>query len=321
MAIFSEARPFLPIDLPLMRRLTAYGVSLDSATSLTRGIHMMEGAFWSALPLTDLGTPTLVLRTEDSGYVAQFRHKLNDQHAHIVFIAPDLRNDSDESAWLALIDAMVYAAGKRGALTLNAEVDENSDAFVLLRSCGFAVYARQQIWRLAAGTATNTADSTTQPTDLLRIEAASDAFSISALYNSIVPRLVLQADAPPETDRGLVCEQNGRVNAYFAVQEGRNGVYVQPFLHPEMYDQATAVHRALLAHLPRAERCPVYVCVRRYQDWLREPLSELGFEPWSSQAVMVKHTTARIEQPLLRPIMAFERAVQVAGPPVRAKIQ
>ncbi len=310
LAALPEARPFLPIDLPLVHRLTPYGVSLDSETSLTRGIHTLGGAVWSSVPLTDLGTPTFVLRDGENGYVAQFRHRLGDQHAHIVFIAPDLERCEDDGAWLALLDAMVGAAGKRGALTLNAEVDENSDAYVLLRRCGFAVYARQEIWRRSPGAVPPIR------TTLVRPELESDAFGINVLYTNIVPRLVLQADAPPETGRGMVCEQQGRIMAYLSIQEGKSGIFIQTFLHPEMYDQAMTLHGAVLARLPRAERCPVYICVRRYQDWLRGPLAGLGFEAWGSQAVMVKHTVARIEHPVLKAAMVLEGAVRV-GPPIK----
>ncbi len=310
MASFLEARPFLPIDLPLVRRLTPQGVSLDSEVSLTRGVHTIGGAVWSSLPLTDLGTPTFVLRDGENEFVGQFRHRMGDQHAHIVFIAPDLNLCETEDGWFALLDAMVVAAGKRGALTLNAEVDENSMAFVALRQCGFAIYARQEILKrdpapLPAATG-----------DLVRPELDSDAFGINALYTSIVPRLVLQADAPPEPGRGFICEVSGRIVAYCSVSEGRSGIFVQSFLHPEMYDQSQAIHSAVLARLPRADRCSVYICVRRYQDWLRGPLTDLGFESWASQAVMVKHTVARITHPILRKVTTLEGAVRV-GPPIK----
>lgn len=310
MASLPEARPFLPIDLPLVHRLTPHGVSLDSEISLTRGVHTLGGAMWGSFPLTDLGTPTFVLRDGENGFVAQFRHRMGDQHAHIVFIAPNLDKCESEDGWFALIDAMVIAAGKRGALTLNAEVDDSSPEFVVLRQCGFAIYARQEILKRAP------APIPAVTGDLVRPETESDAFSINALYTNIVPRLVLQADSPPETGRGLLCEQNGRVMAYFSISEGRSGIFVQSFLHPEMYEQSRAVHSAVLARLPRAERCPVYVCVRRYQDWLRGPLTDLGFESWASQAVMVKHTVARIEHPVLKTVTRLEGAVRV-GPPIK----
>jgi len=42
---------------------------------------------------------------------------------------------------------------------------------------------------------------------------------------------------------------------------------------------------------------PVYLCLQRYQEWLEGTLTTLNFEPLVSQAVMVKHTTSRVEQP------------------------
>ncbi len=318
LASLPEARPFLPIDLPLVHRLTTYGVSFDSAISLTHGIHSVEGAFWGAVPLADFGTPTYVLRDGDTGYIAQFRHRLGEQHAHIVFVAPDMDKygtHAGETAWLALIDAMTIAAGRRGAFTLNAEVDENSAAFGLLRQCGFAVYARQTIWRRPPAAIPEFTP------DLLRAETESDGLAIDGLYTGIVPRLVLQADAPPDTGRGLIYEPvTGGVAAYFSIQDGRSGIFVQPFLHPEMFDQATAITDALLGNLPRADRLPVYVCVRRYQDWLGTTLSRLGFEPFASQAVLVKHTVNRIEHPVLATVAAIEGAVRV-GPSSRVKIR
>ncbi len=132
---FPEARSLLPTDLRLVRRLASRGVSFDSVTSLTRGTHTLEGAMWNAVPLTDLGTPTFVLRNGDEPYVAQFRHKNGEQHAHITFIAPDTEPAS-EMAWLQLLDAMTAAAGRRGATTLKAEVGE--PGFMRGRSYGSA---------------------------------------------------------------------------------------------------------------------------------------------------------------------------------------
>src|SRR5258707_15189054 len=146
MRTFPEARPILPIDLPLVRRLAAHGVSLDSATNLTRGPHTLEGALWSSVPLADFGTPTFVLRDSETAYVAQFRHRSGDSQAHITFIAPDVSLCGD-SGWLSLIDSMTQAAGRRGATMLKAEVCETGSAFTVLRQAGFSVYARQEIWK------------------------------------------------------------------------------------------------------------------------------------------------------------------------------
>ncbi len=308
----SEVRPFLPIDLPLIHRLAPQGISLDAAVSLTRGIHTVGSAFWSAVPLTDLGTPTLVLRNGDADYVAQFRHKAGESHAHIVFIAPDLNRCPDERGWLTLIDAMTSAAGKRGALTLNAEVAETGDAFPVLRQCGFAVYGHQELWqRLPSPVAPVSGVSY-----LFREETEADRTALEVFYASVVPGSIWQAAALPESTRGLIYEHNGRIGAYFAMQEGRTGVFAQIVIRPELSDRAVTLCRAWLTRLPRAEKVPVYVGVRRYQAGLQYPLAELGFAAWDSHALLVKHTVARIERPLLRTIATIDGAVRV-GPVTR----
>ncbi|MEP7288184.1 MAG: hypothetical protein ABI947_20710 [Chloroflexota bacterium] len=308
MRSFPEARFILPHDLPLVRRLASQGVSFDSATSLTRGPHTLEGALWNALPLTDLGMPTFVMRNGDNAYVAQFRHKSGEQHAHITFIAPDV-NLYGESAWLALLDAMTMAAGRRGAFTLNAEVAETGVPFVILREAGFAVYARQEIWKREPRLIS------TDVTDVLRPATAQDSWAISSLYSSVVPRLVLQADALPEYGHGgLVYEENGQILGYLSIQEGKYGLYVQSLLHPDAYHQSRMIIAALLARLPRVERLPLYWPVRRYQEWLNGPLNDMGFDAWSSQAVMVKHTVYRLEQPALK--MVYAKGMIPARTPV-----
>jgi hypothetical protein len=308
MRSFSDARPFLPIDLPLVRRLAPRGVSFDSSTCLTRGVNTLEGAVWSAVPLADLGTPTFVLREGDNANVAQFRHKHGEHHAHITFIAPDVEV-AGENAWLSLLDAMTRTAGKRGAMTLNAEVSEAGLAFATLRQAGFAVYARQEIWKREP--------APVQPApDMLRPLADEDAWAINSLYVSIVPKLVLQADTLPDAGHGgLVYERDGHLLAYVSVQEGKNGYYIQSLFHPDTYADAQGILASVLTRLPRADRLPVYVQVRRYQEWLHTPLADLGLYSWSSQAVMVKHTVARIEHP------AFKTSHMLEGVmPVRTRV-
>ncbi len=308
----SEVRPFLPIDLPLIHRLAPQGISLDAAVSLTRGIHTVGAAFWSAVPLTDLGTPTLVLRNDSGDYVAQFRHRAGETHAHIVFIAPDLNRCPDERGWLTMIDAMTSAAGKRGALTLNAEVSEIGDSFPVLRQCGFAVYGYQELWQRLPEAVTPVSDAKY----LFREETEADRTALEVFYAGVVPRSIWQAAALPESTRGLIYEHDGRIGAYFAMQEGRTGIFAQIVIRPELSDRAAMLCRAWLTRLPRAEKVPVYVGVRRYQSGLQYPLSELGFAAWDRHALLVKHTVARIERPHLRSVATIEGAVRV-GPATR----
>src|SRR5205823_708072 len=97
------------------------------------------------------------------------------------------------------------------------------------------------------------------------------------------------------------------------------GIYVRSYIHPEAFDKAQGIITAALRRYPRSERLPVYFCVRRYQDWLAGSLSTLGFEPWASQAVMVKHTACRVEQPVFKPahIQVLEGVAHARTPVVK----
>jgi hypothetical protein len=300
-----EVRSFLPIDLPLIHRLTPLGRSFDSATLLTRGVNTLEGAVWGVVPIADLGLPTFVLRDGDEGYVGQFRHKTGDHHAHIVFITPDVDQavSVDETAWNRLLQAMVMAAGRRGALTLNAELNEESHAFERLRQMGFATYARQEIWVRPPSAAPMAGPER----KLLRPTHELDAIGLNSLYWRVVPHLVRQAEPPPDAKHGYVFSLAGEVQGYFGLQEGKYGLYVQAMLNP-----TACAHRidellvALLNLLPKADRLPIYFCVRRDQEWMQPALAEWGFAPQLNQAVMVKHTTRRIEDCAYRPIYSLE---------------
>ena len=116
-----------------------------------------------------------------------------------------------------------------------------------------------------------------------------------------MPSLIQQADPLPEVNAGsLVVEVIGdqRLLGYLSLIEGKAGLMVKPYLHPDVYEEAEAILEHALHFWPKAERLPLYFAVRSYQDWLRIPLSLLGLVAGDQQAVFVKHTVARIENGL-----------------------
>lgn len=308
-------RTFTPIDLPLIHRLVPQGVILDSATALTHGIHVVEGAVMGTLPLADLGMPTFVLREGEGGYIAQFRHKNGDHHAHIVLIAPSLKMHGADLAWLRLLNAMVAAAGRRSAHTLRGEVAETGDEFALLREAGFATYTRQEIWRREPGPLPAREKD---KTNVLRAGSDLDSFALAGLHVAVVPRMVRQAEPAPDPRQGLLYEHKGRLSAHVTLQEGKFGVYVQGLFRPDLSAaEVESILAAALASAPRAEKLPIYVRVPRYEEHLERPLDSLGFAPGRAQAVMVRHTTRRVEDYALKPIHALESIVVAGGPPVK----
>jgi len=300
-------------DIPLVRRLADKGTVLDSELGCTREVVTPNSVVLSSIILPQRGAQTLVTRGHgDDRVVGQFRLKTSDHLAQIVYLAPRLDEGMNDTAWLHMLDTMSAEAGRRGAHMLTAEVNENSQLFITMRTAGFAVYARQTIWRRSP-------EQGALPDTLARAELMeetdADAMDIQLLYSNIVPRLVQQIAVPSSESEGLVYRQGNRIQGYVALSEGKYGVYILPYLHPDvLFSEASAIIAGALARSSRTDKVPAHVCVRRYQDWLEEALIELGFEPWTQQAVMVRHIAAGIRQAAFAPL---SRTLEAIPSPVR----
>jgi hypothetical protein len=287
------------IDLPMLRRLIERGALLDSDLLYTREFDPSSTALLQSILLPQRSLYTLVAKNTAPPVIGQFRLRAHDHLAQVVLLAP-VEPDAGDGAWLGLLDAIAYEAGRRGAHMLTAEVDELSPLFPLMRHAGFSVYARQEIWRWSGELAEGSAQS---PAGVLAEETDDDTLDIQLLYSSIVPRLVQPIAVPSRESSGLVYRKDGRVQAYVAVSSGRAGTYLMPFIHPDVLgSEAAAVLLAVIARVARAEHAPVYVCVRRYQDWLGDSLRELGFEAITQQAVLVRHIAAGVRTAAFAPL-------------------
>lgn len=296
----SDVRPFspMPFDLALVNRLAKSQFLMDTTTALVRGVNPLESALLAAVPLADLGLPTLVLREDDQGFLGQIRHRLGDKYAHLACLAPVPNNLDDEGQWLQLLNGLVQTAGRRGAQIFRAEVSEKETAALhLLRRTGFLVYTRQTIYRHRPEQPLRLE----QPTRVrLRPASERDVNRVLALQGNIVPGLAQQA-VPCIADRdhfnGFVAEasQDGRLLGYLEVVEGKAGYLVKPFLHPDIFEEEAArIIGHVLASLARSDRLPAYVTMLSFQEWLRTPLEQLGLEESDRQAVLVKHLVARV---------------------------
>jgi hypothetical protein len=190
-----------------------------------------------------------------------------------------------------------------------------------MRTAGFAVYARQEIWLRAPlmGAPARITPAELQP------EADGDEMDIQLLYCNLVPRLVQPVAVPSSESEGWVYRHGRRIQAYVAVSEGKCGVYLMPYLHPDiLYHEAAAILAGALTRKSRSDRLPTYICIRRYQDWLEEALTALGFEPYKQQAVMVRHIAAGIRQttfaPLSQTLEAMPNAIRPPTSPVSKSI-
>ncbi len=325
-------RPFGLRDLALIHRLGDQGVSLHAETALTRRWQPLWGALHSLLVGHD--EVTLVWRAdkgEGAGFI-QLQLREDNAHARLIYLgadpagvqehSPGTNGDQiketiptlalDETAWLALLDSAVAAAGQMGAHGLIAEADEVGPELVLLRQAGFAVYTRQDVWVL------DEIPAGLEIPDLLRPYSTDDDWEMALLYAHIVPPLI-QLVEPSPPDEGIIWvlpEAHNELGAFVHVLEGPAATWMQFFIHPNAQAQAREIVAAVLKVSPPLAEKPVYCCVRRYQSWLQHALAEIGFSVWGSQAVMVKHTTQPVQQVQTQKAAALETNYGVPSPPL-----
>ncbi len=307
----TDAHAVTLVDLPTVRRLIEKSTLLDCELLATRmSPEAYHSVISSLLMLQQRGVYTFVSRSEKQQVVGQFRYKPDDTVAHIVYIAPELDIYTDDTAWLHVLDIMAREAGRVGAQALVGEIEEQEPLFETMRTAGYAVYARQELWRR---------DALNYPSyhRPLKLTQAKDEDSgrISGLFMSTVPKLVQQYAIADLDMPHLIYEADGQIAASIAYSEGRHGIYMVPHIRPEYLSEAPAIIESALRALPRAGRLPVYLCVRRYQDWLSGALEGLHFTLQSQQAVMVKHIAAWVRQTRFQTLTEqFEQATRPAKP-------
>ena len=294
-------RPFDWRDLALVYRVRDRGLCPDSQLAYTRGPHTLQNA------LLDIFTPgrsivTLVARSDETDIpsaVGQLMLRNGRPTARLTFLGP-LPAICEDSG-MNLMESLVQAAGRIGAQNLVAEVDEQNPVFDCLREVGFAIYARQRIWKLS-----QTPHLDQRPLDTAwRFQQSVDDLPIQSLYLSMVPDLVKQVEPPPiRSPHNLVHWHQGELLGFLDVQRGPLGTWVQPYLHPA----ADEFDRLLAGFLrvSTASRWPLYVCIRSYHSWMGGSLDRLDFQAQSDQAVMVKRLAVGVREATTSPLPSLE---------------
>lgn len=295
-------RPFNLRDVTLVRRLSEHGVSLHTELALTNSLHPLRGALFS---LVGGDYPTFVGKLDKrgpSGFI-QLLIEEDGRHARILYVGTETaaaQDDEvqklDEGIWLSLLDQAVMEIGRRGVHSLIAEVSEMGPELPVLRRAGFAVYTRQDIWLLDT---TAVVEKRNSPVEL-HPRRSDDDWDIQLLYGNIVPRLVqLVEPVPPlHQGEGWLLRESSELAAFAHIRAGTSATWMRLFIHPNAETRADDIIAAAVQVAGRKGVQPIYCCVRRYQSWLQEPMNEAGFEPWGSQAVMVKHTVHHSTKPL-----------------------
>jgi hypothetical protein len=292
-------------DLSVIRRYRHQCLFFDSMLALTRGTQLdwAKTLFSSIAPTKGVFT---YLAVEDDHtaqpVLGQVTFLPGASSARLTCLAPGTALET--TGIEALLDFIISDLGERGAFHVLAEADECQQACESLHAMGYAIYARQRIWQLSGDPA---GLSRSAP---WRLCSDQDAINIRSLYNNLTPGLVQQMEpAPAYHPRGMVCYQGQDLLAYVDLKWGPNGIWAQPFIHPDAED--VPAHLAcLLQNLSNRRQRPVYWCVRSYQAWLEASVEALGAQPGPRQAVMVKRLalSRRVVQSAALPVLESQRA-------------
>ncbi len=278
-----EIRSFAWHDLISLYRWRNQIIPLDSALVLTRGSPIGPIAALTRLQPSH-GSFTGIARTpgSNSALIGQMVYRLGDRSARLSFFTP--QDAAHTAPVTALVEGMAHVAGEWGAFNLLAELDEQSEALTGLRRAGFAVYARQRVWKLPVGHSNGK-----QKQGSWRPVTSVDELSVRSLYQCLVPPLAQGAETfPLQNFRGFIYKHKEETLAFVEGIYGPRGIYLIPLVHPTVEDVP-----GLLAELPQllspVLKLPVYISVRSYQSWLESALEETCTIVGPRQALLVKH--------------------------------
>lgn len=295
-----------------MSRFREQVLPLDTIQQLTRGNPLRTRAFLEYLNPSQ-GIYTAI--EEEAGnihIIGQITRRGNSRSAHVSFIAPGRSIFSPQLT--EMMDHLAAQAGEWGTFHLLVDADEHSQYFDALRKANFSVYAWQRIWKFQPGTASGALPGFEVPENAWQPAEGQDSLAIKVLAQSLVPSLVqpveLLFDRPPS---GMLVRAQGHLCGYADIAKGSEGLWVQPFIHPETVN-VPGLLMSLLKTISQKYNTRIYICVRSYQAWIESALEELPVLASPRQALMVRHLAVKFMEtaPIKMPV--FEKSRIKPGP-------
>jgi hypothetical protein len=316
-----RARPFDWRDLFLVKRLQTRGQVLDYERAKVDGISPLRDAIHTYLLLGTSSRHTLVLPGANA--FAQYIYHKGSKRVHLTYLSPAPTQPDVIGHWVDLLEQLTAVVGRQGIQHIVAEASPEGLEIEALQRAGFGILTRQ----LLLCRATPPAREGLAPLSGLRPWRPTDDWGLRLLYANTVPQLAQQIEIPIEDalspsrwPKRLVFEQNGELTACLVARQGRSGSALRLLLHPQADVYVEALIHHGLSILTDGDSCPIYCRIRRYESWLQRPLEANGFEPVVRTALLVKHTTARVQAPKSHMLPLVEVGPKMTTPMAHARL-
>jgi hypothetical protein len=234
--------------------------------------------------------------------------------------ASDSQSEPDE-AWLAILDQGTREAGASGVKRLYSRAPAETIFETVLHRAGYTAYAEETLFAAVdPKVVTNSIE--------MREQDRSDTWAIHQLYSSAVPKEVLYAEAFTShrwelpgnrlrlgvRSRAWIHEQNFAPVAYVQCQSAGGRVVLDFLFTPDHSAELAGLLDGVLGRIRQETRgrVQVFCAVRSYEQEIERVLVERGFEPWLSQRLMVRYTTAPIRVMTAETVLSEKEALERA---------
>ncbi len=314
-------------DLIAIQELQQHGLPLDLERAVLWPHSPLHAAISAHWPLSSIGADTIILypppqRGRALGFL-QLRARRNRPEADLTYISPALDvHDDAVSIWYRLLAEATQHTGDLGGQRLFAQIADENGTEDVLRQSGFSVYAHEDVYRLTDRS------RKLSKSHALRHQRSRDNWNLLRLYAQITPRPVQIAEGMLSTEgqggkmrdwwdqtrgTGYILPAGHEIAGSVRVQRGSAAYWLRFWLHPQAHAYAEELVHGALSVLWAAPRRPMYVSVREYESGLRLPLEDVGFRYLYTRSLLVKHTTARVKEPLIKLVPSLEKRAETAA--------
>jgi hypothetical protein len=298
-------------EAKLVSRLQRVGTPLDIEEQLTHPRSPLRSALLDSFLSPRAGPSTFILDQQDENEthmgLAQMRIRPGCPERDVVFISPALdAGNGGHAIWQRLLTHLCIQTAERGSFRIYAHLPMHSEELQVFKNVGFIEYGQVDIYQLD-----KTINRAAIETSLhLRPQQPSDGWGLQKLYTALTPRGVQNVEglAQGQWDltrqrwgeqgrrNGYVWEVNGELLGALHIRAGKQGYWVRTMLHPNALDQAEVLCQAALKLTLTKPDLPVYFAFRQYESGWRHTLPGLGFQPLTSQTLVVKPIAIRIRE-------------------------